>query len=219
MARKIVEAAPDMGIATLSLFAFSSDNWQRPATEVRALFQLLRMYLHRETPRAIEEGVRFHIIGRRDRMPAGLVRAIVEAEQATARGDVLDLRLCLDYSGRDAILAAARTLRERPDLEINRETFSRLVAQDDPGSARPTPEVDLLIRTGGEWRVSDFLLWECAYAELYFTSRMWPEFGPSELESAVLEFNRRERRFGRIPSDGAAVGAELALSPRTASPR
>jgi len=217
-ARKIVEAAPDYGITTLSLFAFSADNWQRPAGEVRALFQLLRMYLHRETPRAIEEGVRFRIVGRRDRMPAGLVRAIEESEAATEGGDVLDLRLCLDYSARDAILAAAQALREMPDLDVTRENFARLVAQDDPGSARPTPEVDLLVRTGGEWRLSDFLLWESAYAELYFTNRMWPEFSPADLEAAVLEFHRRERRFGRVPAAAAAVGGELALR-EAAGPR
>jgi undecaprenyl diphosphate synthase len=209
-ARKIVEAAPDHGVTTLSLFAFSSDNWQRPAGEVKALFQLMRMYLHRETPRAIDEGVRIRVIGRRDRLPAGLVRSIEESEAATAKGDVMELRIALDYSGRDAILAAARALRASPNLEITRETFSRLVAQDAAGTACETPGVDLLIRTGGEWRVSDFLLWECAYAELYFTERMWPDFRPADLEAALREFQRRERRFGRIPAEAAAVGAELA---------
>ncbi|HLJ18210.1 MAG TPA: di-trans,poly-cis-decaprenylcistransferase [Bryobacteraceae bacterium] len=186
--RRAVEAAPDLGIEILTLYAFSSDNWRRPAREVSALMKLLRAYLARETVRCVENGVRISVIGRRDRLPAVLIPLIERSEQATARGTKLHLRLAIDYSSRDAIVAVAR--RMKAGVEPARETFSRLLG----------PEVDLLIRTGGEQRLSDFLLWESAYAELIFTPRMWPEFSAEDLEAAVREFRSRERRFGRVPA-------------------
>jgi undecaprenyl diphosphate synthase len=177
--RRVVEAAPDLGITDLTLYAFSADNWKRPAGEVAILMRLFARHLHTETPRLAAEGVRLMIVGRRDRLPAPLVAAIEAAEAATATGGGtrLHLRIAIDYSARAAIQAGAIL-----------------------------PDVDLLIRTGGEQRLSDFLLWESAYAELWFTDRMWPDCGAADLAAAVQDFRTRERRFGGLPfSTKAAV--------------
>jgi undecaprenyl diphosphate synthase len=196
--RRTVEASPDRGIGTLTLYAFSSDNWQRPEPEVVALMSLLRSYLIDEKENLIQQGVTLTVIGRRDRLPDGLATAIACAEDATVGGDALHLRIAMDYSGRDAILeAASRAAQER---ELTRDRFSRLVTgQDD------LPDVDLIIRTGGEKRLSDFLLWESAYAELYFTERMWPEFDETDLDDALESFRVRERRFGALPANENSV--------------
>jgi undecaprenyl diphosphate synthase len=169
--RRVVEAAAPRGVTALTLYAFSADNWRRPAREVGALMALFARHLRSETPRLQANGVRLTVIGRRDRLPHDLLAAIAAAEAATAPGAALHLRLAVDYSARHAI-----------------ET-GQLV-----------PDVDLLIRTGGDQRLSDFLLWECAYAELYFTDAMWPDFGAADLEVAVREFQGRERRFGALPA-------------------
>ena len=208
--RRAVEAARDLGVGTLTLFAFSSDNWKRPDMEVRALMRLFRSYLTAESAKCAENGVRISVIGRRDRLPSGLVRVIEEAERATARADRFLLRIAVDYSARDAILRAAARLRGG---EPSREAFARLLS--DPHEERPVPDVDLLIRTGGEQRLSDFLLWECAYAELVFTDRMWPDFSGADLADAVREFQRRERRFGTVPVAEKQRGG-LAAAPRSA---
>jgi undecaprenyl diphosphate synthase len=202
--RKIVEAAPDCGIGTLTLYAFSADNWRRPSREVGLLMRLFRRYLVSEVARCVTNGVRMRIIGRRDRIPAELLRAIVNAEQATRAGRTLDLRIAVDYSARDAILRAAQSIDPvaLTDLTSARDEFARMLAHVDHG-IDGSRDVDLLIRTGGEQRLSDFLLWECAYAELYFTRRMWPEFGPVDLSEAVQEFRSRERRFGTVPQAAA----------------
>jgi undecaprenyl diphosphate synthase len=192
--RQIVEAAPDLGIGVLTLYAFSSDNWRRPPREVAGLMRLFRSYLASETARCVENGVRMTVIGRRDRLPRVLLRAIEAAEAETRGGTRLLLRIAIDYSARDAILAAAERLTpgERPD----RERFARLMAESV--HSPPAPDVDLLIRTGGEQRLSDFLLWECAYAELLFEECLWPDFTPARLQQAMREFERRDRRFGGI---------------------
>ena len=195
MVRRIVEAAPDAGIGVLTLYAFSADNWRRPRTEVGWLMRLFREYLRVETARCLANGVRLEVIGRRDRIGQALRRAIEDAERATAGGSRLHLRIALDYSARDAILRAAQCLR--PEVVPTRDVFGRLLAIVDHGT--PVPEVDLLIRTGGEQRLSDFLLWEAAYAELVFSPLMWPEFGPEALQAAVRQFDARERRFGGLP--------------------
>ncbi len=196
--RRVVEAAPDLGVGTLTLYAFSADNWRRPPREVSALMGLLRHYLRTEVARLARSGVRLTVIGRRDRLPEGLAAGIARAEAVTAQGDALDLRIALDYSARDAILRAAATVREGEDL--TREGFSRLLSGDQ--AAR---DVDLLIRTSGEQRLSDFLLWECAYAELYFTDCLWPDFGAGDLERALHAFRCRNRRFGGLQQeDGVA---------------
>ena len=199
--RKITEAAPDLGIGTLTLYAFSSDNWHRPGPEVAALMRLFRAYLAAETARCVANGIRLGIIGRRDRLAAPLLLAIDAAEAATAGGDRMYLRIALDYSARDAIVHATRYLNGAP--EPARTDFSQALARA-VHEVEPVSDVDLLIRTGGEQRLSDFLLWEAAYAELYFTPRMWPDFGPTDLAAAVRDFQRRERRFGRVLE--AAVG-------------
>jgi len=202
--RKIVEAAPASGIGTLTLYAFSADNWRRPSREVALLMRLFRRYLVSEVARCVTNGVRMKIVGRRDRIPAELLRAIVNAEHATRDGRTLDLRIAVDYSSRDAILRAARKVpaESHGDAERERSIFGRLLAEVDHGIAE-SRDVDLLIRTGGEQRLSDFLLWECAYAELYFTRRMWPEFSPADLSDAVEDFRARERRFGTVPAAAA----------------
>jgi undecaprenyl diphosphate synthase len=197
--RTIVEAAPDIGITMLTLYAFSSDNWKRPAREVGALLALFRRYLDMECARLCGEGVRLSIIGRRDRLPRSLVDAIERAEEETMNGRTMHLRIAIDYSGRDAMLAAARAARG----ELTRERFAELLgAAQHGGTAR---DVDLLIRTGGERRLSDFMLWESAYAELWFTARAWPDFSPELLRSAVEDFASRDRRFGALPAVAAAV--------------
>ena len=168
--RRVIETAPSLGITALTLYAFSADNWQRPRAEVQTLLRLFRAHLRTETARCVAQGVRLAVIGRRDRLPQVLQAAIGAAEHATSRGRTLELRLAIDYSARDAI---AR------------------------GEA-PLPDVDLLIRTGGDQRLSDFLLRECAYAELYFTPCAWPDFDGAALAAAVAEFGRRQRRFGGL---------------------
>ena len=197
--RRIVEAAPDQGIGTLTLYAFSTDNWRRPRAEVAALMALLRFYLASEVESLVKTGVRLTVIGRRDRLPDGIAAAIGRAEAETAGGEVLHLRIAVDYSSRDAILNAAAKLAGI--TEPSRELFSQLVT----GEAG-LRDVDLIIRTSGEKRLSDFLLWEGAYAELHFTERMWPEFDAQDLEEALVYFHRRERRFGgQFPGTGAGT--------------
>jgi undecaprenyl diphosphate synthase len=199
--RRVVEAAPDLGIDTLTLYAFSSDNWQRPPTEVSALMTLFRRHLRTEVAELFEQGVRLTVIGRRDRLPGALLEAIDRAEEITRRGSVLRLRLAVDYSSRDAIVAAARLLaRDEPATGargIDRETFASLLG-DAVHEGEAVRDLDLLIRTGGEQRLSDFLLWEAAYAELLFTPVMWPDFDAAHLGRAVAEYRARDRRFGRV---------------------
>jgi undecaprenyl diphosphate synthase len=198
--RRAVEAAPKLGIAALTLYAFSSDNWRRPPEEVHGLMRLFLEYLRKEAAECVEKGVRVSVIGRRDRLSSALREAVAAAEKATAHGRRLHLRIAVDYSARDSILRAVQ--RWDSENEPTREQFARLLAEANhaPGHA---PDVDLLIRTGGERRLSDFLLWECAYAELHFTPRMWPDFEAADLEAAVRDFHARERRFGAVPQAAA----------------
>ncbi len=187
--RRAVETAPSLGISVLTLYAFSSDNWRRPASEVSALMRLFSRYLVQECDRLIQNGVRLQAIGRRDRLSAPLVALLEKVERKTAGGKKLLLRVAIDYSSRQAILDAVRNADE-----ISEESLSQ----------RLGPDVDLLIRTSGEQRLSDFLLWECAYAEMLFTRRMWPDFGASDLTEAVEEYHRRERRFGAVTAAQSA---------------
>jgi undecaprenyl diphosphate synthase len=199
-ARRIVEAATREGVGTVTLYAFSSDNWSRPSPEVGALMRLLRRALLIESKRCLENGVRMTIIGRRDRLPASLVLAIQESEALTAHGRALHLRVAIDYSSRESIVqASALAGGDTP----SRDRFAKLLAQvnHDPF---PAQDIDLLVRTGGERRLSDFLLWECAYAELYFTPSMWPEFTDEEFLAALADFERRERRFGGVAEQAAS---------------
>jgi len=193
-AGRIIEAAPRLGIHTLTLFALSSANWKRPAAEVNAILRLLHEYLLTETTRCVEEGVRLSVIGRRDRVPAVLRQAIADSEAATARGTRLHLRLAIDYSAREAIFHAA--CRFYKVTELSPDSFSRVLAEVYRGGST---EVDLLIRTGGEQRLSDFLLWECAFAEFVFVRKAWPDFTVADLEAALEEFAHRERTRGALP--------------------
>ncbi len=201
-ARNCVESAVRAGIGTLTLYAFSSDNWSRPRPEVIALLRLFRRSLLVESKRCLDNGVRLSIVGRRDRLPASLRHTIAQAEAMTAGGRNLHLRVAVDYSSRDAILRAAAKAKDVM-APLTRERFSQLLADVDHDPA-PVRDVDLLIRTGGEQRLSDFLLWECAYAELVFSSTMWPDFQESDMVAAIREFESRERRFGRVPEQAAS---------------
>ena len=205
--RRVVERATDVGIRGLTLYAFSSDNWNRPALEVESIFRLLRAYLRLETQRLRQRGVRLQIIGRRDRLPKKLLPEIEQAEFATAQGRCLHLRVAVDYSSRHAIAratadaSAALSSHARPSPDLVRDMLTKALTAG-------CGNVDLLIRTGGEKRLSDFLLWESAYAELFFTERMWPDFDAADLAAAVQEFNRRERRFGGVnPLNSAGAPA------------
>jgi undecaprenyl diphosphate synthase len=189
--RRVVEAAPEQGIGTLTLYAFSSDNWRRPPAEVMGLMELLRFYLGDELDNLVRNDVRLSVIGRRDRIPAGLACEIGRAERASADGTVLHLRVAIDYSARDAILAAVS--RAQDLAKLDRKNFAALIT----GEA-DLRDVDLVIRTSGERRLSDFLLWESAYAELYFTDRLWPDFDADDLAQALASFHTRERRFGGL---------------------
>jgi undecaprenyl diphosphate synthase len=201
-ARKIVEEAVRAGVGTVTLYAFSADNWSRPSREVALLMRLLRRSLYVEAKRCVENGVRLTILGRRDRLPPAVITAIEDAEASTAHGRHLHLRVAIDYSARDAIL---RAVQQASGQTITREGFTQLLAVLDHDK-RPARDVDLLIRTGGEQRLSDFMLWECAYAELLFVPTPWPDFGATELDAALREYRRRDRRFGMLAPAAALAG-------------
>jgi undecaprenyl diphosphate synthase len=201
--RRTCEAAAELGVGTLTLFAFACANWKRPAEEVDALMWLFRAYLRADLSRFIERDARLTVIGRRDRLPARLRREIQAAEKATRHGRRMHLRVAIDYSAREEIARAAASWSGAAG-EAGEAGFGRLVCGPNEAGA-DAAEVDLLIRTGGEKRLSDFLLWECAFAELWFTDRMWPEFAGEDLRAALADFGRRERRFGGLP---AATGSQ-----------
>jgi undecaprenyl diphosphate synthase len=199
-ARDIVEAAVREGVGTLTLYAFSSDNWKRPTAEVTALMRLFRRALLGEAKRCLENGVRLTILGRRDRLPSSLRHTVEQVEALTATGSRMHLRVAVDYSARDAMLRAAVAMRGE---SVTREAFTELLARVDHDPI-PAREVDLVLRTGGEQRLSDFLLWECAYAELLFVRKMWPEFDAEDLAEAMADFRSRNRRFGLAPEQVAS---------------
>ena len=199
-ARMVVEAAVREGVGTLTLYAFSSDNWKRPGAEVTALMRLFRRALLGEAKRCLDNGVRLTILGRRDRLPSSLRHTVEQVEALTASGTNMHLRVAVDYSARDAVLRAAAALNGD---SVSRETFSELLARVD-NDRLPARDVDLVIRTGGEQRLSDFLLWECAYAELLFVRKMWPDFTADDLAQALADFRSRNRRFGLAPEQVAS---------------
>ncbi len=205
--RRTIEAAPTLGIATLTLYAFSTENWKRPRAEINALMRLFRRYLAAETPRCVEKGIRIKVVGRRDRLEPSLVSEIEASERATAPGSHLRLRIAVDYSAQDAILRAVS--RVRGNGALRREDLARAIAEATH-DAPATPEVDLLIRTGAELRLSDLLGWDSSYAELVFSEKMWPDFDGEDLRAAVEDYRGRERRFGGLISGElqpiAAVG-------------
>ncbi len=191
--RRVLEHALDISIDQLTLYAFSSDNWRRPPAEVQSIFWLLRAFLRLETERMRQRGMRLQFVGRRDRLTPVVLKAMETAESVTAAGKRLLVCVAIDYSSRHAIAQAAL------DATV---AFPRhgIPARDTVLSRLQTQDVDLLIRTGGEKRLSDFLLWESAYAELLFTDRMWPDFDESDLDDAMRDFSHRQRRYGGLPS-------------------
>jgi undecaprenyl diphosphate synthase len=199
--RRVVRAAPALGIGTLTLYAFSSDNWGRPLSEVAALLTLLEEYFRAEAGKCLADNVRLRVIGRRDRIPPSLADAIKAAERLTSNCRGLELRIAVDYSSRDAILRAACWMLS--SVEVTEREFARRLGEVTHATG-PALDVDLLIRTGGDRRLSDFMLWECAYAELFFTPCMWPDFAAEDLKAAVEDFQRRERRFGLLPEAAAS---------------
>lgn len=192
---RVVTAAARTGIDVLTIYAFSQANWQRPLAEVRGLFRLFRSYLKEQTSRCVEQSIRLNVIGRRDRLEPRLLSLIHDAEQATAHCNRMILRIAVDYS-------AQWSLMQVGCVSNDRQQFVRQLAAVE--HSIPVSEVDLLIRTGGEQRMSDFMLWECAYAELHFVSRLWPDFDEEDFAAALVEFSRRDRRFGCIGMTNSA---------------
>jgi undecaprenyl diphosphate synthase len=201
--RTIVEAAAKAGVDTLTLYAFSAANWNRPQSEVAALMKLFGQYLFSETRRCVEQSIRVNVIGRRDRLSENLLRSIEQSERLSASCTGMHLRVAVDYSSQHSILQAAQAAARLalPGTEISAEDFERSLYEVDH-SARAAGPVDLLIRTGNERRISDFLLWECAYAELHFSDCLWPDFDESRFGQALADYAGRQRRFGGLSAKG-----------------
>lgn len=198
--RRVVRGAGELGVPVLTLFAFSTENWTRPADEVNDLMELLRHYLRNELEELHKNGARLRVIGNRERLAPDIVRDIADAERLTRNNARIDVNICVNYGARDEILQAARSLARR--------VAAGELQTDDIDEARFERELltagvrdpDLVIRTSGEQRISNFLLWQCAYAELVFVDTLWPDFGKEHLEQAIAEFRRRERRYGGVGS-------------------
>lgn len=190
--RRTVEAAIDLGIGALVVYAFSTENWSRPSDEVETLLEILSETIDRELPDLARQGVRTRFIGRRDRVPPRLREKMDELESATSELDVLELWIAFDYGGHAELVEAARRLIEDGVAPSDVDEGALAARLDAP----ELPAIDLLIRTSGELRISNFLLWGTAYAELVFTETLWPDFGKGDLRAAVDEYARRERRFG-----------------------
>ncbi|MDA7417487.1 polyprenyl diphosphate synthase [Xenophilus arseniciresistens] len=201
--RRCVKACVDRGVAALSVFAFSSENWNRPADEVSGLMDLLVGALAREVPRLAADGVQVHFIGERSGLSARIAEGIAQAEAATRSNQRLVLNICFNYGGRwDMAQAAAKVVAQGlPLTELNLDRAMALAHVPDP---------DLVIRTGGEQRLSNFLLWQSAYSELFFSDKLWPEFDEAALDEALAAFARRERRFGQTSAQRADAAAPLA---------
>jgi undecaprenyl diphosphate synthase len=197
--RTIVEAAARAGVETLTLYAFSAANWSRPSSEIAALMKLFGQYLFSETRRCVEQSVRVNVIGRRDRLSDNLLRSIEQSERLSASCNGMRLRIAVDYSSQYSILKAAQRadLQGKQDADLSPKAFERLLHEVDHSVPTAGP-VDLLIRTGNERRLSDFLLWECAYAELYFSDCLWPAFDEARFRSALDDYAGRQRRFGGL---------------------
>lgn len=198
--RRVVRGAGELGIPVLTLFAFSTENWARPADEVSDLMGLLRHYLRSELDELRKNGARLRVIGSREGLAPDIVRDIAEAEKLTQGNNRIDVNICVNYGSRAEIVRAARALAQRVAAgelaaeSIDESTFERELL------TAGVPDPDLLIRTSGEQRISNFLLWQCAYSELIFVDTLWPDFGKEHLEQAVAEFRRRERRYGGVGS-------------------
>jgi undecaprenyl diphosphate synthase len=199
--RAAVEVAARSGVDILTVYAFSAANWARPTTEIAALMRLFGQYLFTETRRCVEQSIRINVIGRRDRLSESLLRSIEQSERSSAGGSGMQLRIAFDYSAQHSIVEAARRAAAGAGTagaaHLDSEAFHRLLQEVDH-CAYPASEVDLLIRTGSEQRLSDFMLWECAYAELYFTDCLWPDFDEQRFRRALAEYAGRQRRFGAL---------------------
>ncbi|MEM9739463.1 MAG: isoprenyl transferase [Pseudomonadota bacterium] len=196
--RRTVEAAGDLGIRYLTVFSFSTENWRRPAGEVNALFGLLRSYIRRDLARLKRDGVRVRVAGTRDNLPDDLLELVDRSEQETRGNSKFHLTVAFNYGGREELVRATQALADdvasgllMPQQITDQHIAAKLDTHD-------LPDPDLLIRTSGERRLSNFLLWQCAYAELVFTDVLWPDFGAQALGDAVEEFARRERRYGAV---------------------
>jgi len=209
--REAVEGAIDAGVEVLTLFAFSEENWNRPATEISALMDLLEEYIAKEVAELKGQGVRVHVLGDRARLTAGGRAAVERVERETAGGQKLSLNLCISYSSRGEIARAARLLAE----EVLKGTKKLEDIDEEAIRAKlytaPWGDPDLLIRTSGEQRLSNFLLWQLAYTELYFTDLLWPDFDAAALEAAIASYAKRERRFGRTSEQLAAASDTLGV--------
>ena len=196
--REVIEGAVEVGIETLTLFAFSTENWQRPRVEISALMGLLTVYARQERAELVRQGVEVHVLGDLDRMDAGARRAVDAIVEGTSGGRRMRLNLMISYGAREEIVRATRFLADRvargeiDPSAIDEDTFRGELFTGDQ------PDPDLLIRTSGEFRLSNFLLWQLAYTELHVTPVLWPDFSREELFTAVRDFQRRERRFGRV---------------------
>jgi len=202
--RRVVEAAPDMGVKWLTLYAFSTENWRRPAGEVAEVMRLLKLYVNSDLEKLANEGVRVRILGRRAGLPADVAEIVERAERRTAGNDRFFLQVAFNYGGRDEIVRAARKMAEaaqagtlKPE-DITEEGFSAFLDTAD------IPDPDLVIRTSGEQRLSNFLLWQAAYSELVFVPSYWPDFGSADLDRALETFHARERRFGGVVARDAS---------------
>lgn len=193
--KSTIRCAPHLGIHTLTLFALSSANWNRPPAEVHSILGILQEFLAEERGRCLDDGIRLSVLGRRDRLPPSLRETIMESEALTSAGSTLHLRLAVDYSARHALFQAASKFYKA--TELSAESFGNVLAEVQRGGST---DVDLLIRTGGEQRLSDFLLWECAFAEIIFLEKKWPDFAASDLRNALIEFEKRVRTLGALPN-------------------
>jgi undecaprenyl diphosphate synthase len=196
--RMVVRTCRELGIAFLTLYAFSTENWQRPKTEVDGLMRLLRRFIKAELPEMLQNQIRLHVLGRIDQLPSDVQQALRQAISATQANTALQLNLALSYGGRDEIARAARALAaevQSGTLRLEDITEEGLAARLD---TRGIPDPDLLIRTGGDMRISNFLLWQLAYTEIFITPTLWPDFGREQFLEILGEFQNRERRFGRV---------------------
>jgi undecaprenyl diphosphate synthase len=198
--RACVRHCGELGVKVLTVFAFSSENWNRPTEEVSGLMDLLVMALSREVPQLMKEGVRIHFVGNRAALSERVRAGLMQAEAMTAGNTRLSFNICFNYGGRWDIAQAAAALAARGEA-ITEHNLDRALA------LAHVPDPDLLIRTGGEQRISNFLLWQAAYTELYFSDKLWPEFDEAALEEAIADFGRRQRRFGKTPDQVQAVPA------------
>ena len=198
--RRCVKACSDRGVRVLTVFAFSSENWNRPPEEVSGLMELLAMALGREVPQLKNDGVRIHIVGDRSTLSEKMRQGLAQAEATTAHNTRLILNVCFNYGGRWDIAQAAARLAAQGE-PLTEASLDRAMALSH------VPDPDLLIRTGGERRISNFLLWQAAYSELFFSDRLWPDFDEAALDEAIADYGRRERRFGQTSSQVASSGS------------